>query len=240
MLSATSSVAAKGNNQAAYHVNSAYLELRSGPGRGFPIIFSLKNNERLSILSRKTQWIEVISQDDNKGWMHENKLPQLSLNKQQVSFQPLDHNAYREKTLELGFYTGGVSGGSNKNTPLIALSGAWQFTENYALEATLNHIVASNEENFLAHLDLQHTLAPEWFIHPIFTIGIGQLYTQPKSTLGDAATIKSSTVNMGLGFKYPVYQRFIIRGDYHKHLIISDQNQLNSVLIWKLGISVFF
>ncbi|NRB39110.1 MAG: SH3 domain-containing protein [Pseudomonadales bacterium] len=228
------------DSQTKYTVTAPYLELRSGPARGYPILFTLKYHQQLQILSRKTQWLKVKTEEGDIGWIQEKQLNHLSYQNQAIAYSGIDRQAYQKKQLEFGFYTGGVNGGANDNTPLIATSIAWQFTELYSTELTYHHMLGNNEENFLLQLDLQHTLAPEWPISPTFNIGLGQLQTKPKSTLGDAKAIESNTANFGIGFKYPIQHRFVLRGDYNKHLIISNKNQLDSVLIWKLGISIFF
>ena len=226
----------------SYSVSAAYLELRSGPARGYPIIYTLKYRQQLNILSRKTQWIKIKTEEGDSGWIRQKDLSKLVLIESQspVKYTGIDRQAYENKTIEFGLYTGGVNGGSNDNTPLIAASLAWQFTQQYALDFTAMHMLGNNEESFLMHLDLQHTMVPQWIISPTFNVGLGKIETSPKSTLGNAATINSSTANFGIGFKYLIKHRFILRGDYNKHLIISSRNQLDSVLIWKLGISLFF
>ena len=153
---------------------------------------------------------------------------------------PKDPSKYPLGNVGTSKFAGIFSGGSNKNTPLMAATLAWQFTTQYALEIGYQQLLGNNEESFLMQLDIQHTVAPEWPVSPTFNIGLGEVKTTAKSTLANSQTFNSNTANFGIGFKYPIKHRFILRGDYQKLLILSNKNQLDSVLIWKLGVSIFF
>jgi uncharacterized protein YgiM (DUF1202 family) len=50
-------------------VTDPYLEMRSGPGRGFPIIYVVGRDELVTVLYSRTDWFKVRSLHGNEGWV---------------------------------------------------------------------------------------------------------------------------------------------------------------------------
>lgn len=46
--------------------------VRSGPGRNNPIIFSVDNGVPFKVLKKKGKWLNIQHSDGDKGWIHEN------------------------------------------------------------------------------------------------------------------------------------------------------------------------
>lgn len=47
------------------------VNLRSGPGTNYEIIYQLPLNYPLQVLSRKGQWIKIVDYEGDKGWIFE-------------------------------------------------------------------------------------------------------------------------------------------------------------------------
>src|SRR5215468_7108882 len=50
-------------------VADPYLELHTGPGRGFPIFDIAERGERVEILGRHTDWFKVRTERGKEGWV---------------------------------------------------------------------------------------------------------------------------------------------------------------------------
>ncbi len=55
-------------------VQDPYLELRSGPGRGFPVFHVVDRGASVELLRRRTDWIKVRGGDGAQGWVHRSQL----------------------------------------------------------------------------------------------------------------------------------------------------------------------
>jgi uncharacterized protein YgiM (DUF1202 family) len=50
-------------------VTDPYLEMHSGPGRGFPIVYVIGRDELVTVLYSRTDWYKVRSLHGNEGWV---------------------------------------------------------------------------------------------------------------------------------------------------------------------------
>ena len=60
-------------------VEDPYIELHSGPGRGYPIFYVAERGEEIEIVRRRTDWFQVIVPRGEEGWVHLEQL-QRTLN----------------------------------------------------------------------------------------------------------------------------------------------------------------
>ncbi|MDH4260310.1 MAG: SH3 domain-containing protein, partial [Gammaproteobacteria bacterium] len=51
-----------------------YLELRTGPGRGFPIVQVVSRGETVRILKRRTDWFRIRDSAGHEGWVHRSQI----------------------------------------------------------------------------------------------------------------------------------------------------------------------
>jgi curli biogenesis system outer membrane secretion channel CsgG len=49
-------------------VNPATLNVRSGPGTNYPVVFGTKGGDRLQVLESSDKWIRIRTQDGKEGW----------------------------------------------------------------------------------------------------------------------------------------------------------------------------
>ena len=55
-------------------VADPYLELRTGPGRGYPKFYVVNRGETVDILLRKTDWFKVRAPNGKEGWVDRDQL----------------------------------------------------------------------------------------------------------------------------------------------------------------------
>ena len=51
-----------------------FIELRTGPSRGFPIFFAVEKGQTITILKRRTDWYKVETSDNKTGWVKRDTL----------------------------------------------------------------------------------------------------------------------------------------------------------------------
>ena len=55
-------------------VKDAYIDLHTGPGRGFPVTISVQRGVTIELLRQRTDWIEVQTARGQRGWVHRSQL----------------------------------------------------------------------------------------------------------------------------------------------------------------------
>ena len=66
--------ARSGKSPATVVVQDAYVDLRSGPGRGFPATYSVERDSTIALLRQRTDWIKVRTDGGREGWVHRSQL----------------------------------------------------------------------------------------------------------------------------------------------------------------------
>src|SRR5258708_17965372 len=64
-------------------VTDPFLEMHSGPGRGFPVVYVIGRDELVTVLYSRTDWFKVRSQTGNEGWVRRADLDRTLLPKGQ-------------------------------------------------------------------------------------------------------------------------------------------------------------
>ncbi len=52
-----------------FRVNVSYIDMHTGPGRGFPKFYAIARGESLTALKQRTSWIKVETTKGRRGWI---------------------------------------------------------------------------------------------------------------------------------------------------------------------------
>ena len=55
-------------------VTEPYIDMHTGPGRGYPVFNVIEQGDTIEILKRRTNWYKVKSQDGKTGWSKASQL----------------------------------------------------------------------------------------------------------------------------------------------------------------------
>ena len=107
-----------------------YIELHTGPGRGYPVFFVAERGEQIALLKRRTEWFKVEAARGQEGWVHFEQLTTtLDLDGEPFDLPALGFNDYAGRRWEVGALYGDF-GGAN----VIATYGSRSFTPNLSGE----------------------------------------------------------------------------------------------------------
>ena len=84
-------------------VNDAFLEMHTGPGRGYPVFYVVERRQWVSVELRRTDWYRVRAEGGQVGWVPrkqlENTLTEAGVDK---TFRDLVIDDYLGRKLEMG------------------------------------------------------------------------------------------------------------------------------------------
>ena len=224
-----------GADDISVRVNTDFVNLHSGPGRGYPILQVALRGEPLTLLSKRTDWVQVLFKQQ-RYWLARADLAALvSAEQQHFSISDNRLDDYQQRRFELGAMFGDFNGSS-----FYQLSVAYLFSEFVHTELALGQANGEQADNVSAELSVYLSPMPHWRLSPYFGIGAGVLRTTPRTVLVQTPDRNNALASTELGLRYYVSRNFIARAGYRRSVIVTDRNDNEEIDTWKLGFSVFF
>jgi hypothetical protein len=224
------------NYQPEVVVSDPYLEMRTGPGRGYPIFYVAGQGERVTLLKRKTDWFKVRTPRDKEGWVHISEMDHtLDLDGSEIDFGMLAISDFSNRRWEMGF-NGGDFGGASSLTGYVGFA----ITPNITVQVEGTQILGEFSDGVISSANILMYPFPKWRISPYFTIGTGIIQTKPHTTIVQAEDREDEIVHAGAGANIYLSDRFMLRMEYKRHTVLTSRDDNEEIDQWKAGFSVFF
>lgn len=218
-------------------VNAPYLELHTGPGRGYPVFNVVGRDESVDVLKRFTDWYKVRTERGIEGWVAQRDMLQTVLaDGTPFTFNLGDRAGFTSHRFEAGVFAYGDYGGASELSAYFSYS----LTQSLAAEVTAGEFLGNSANGTIADVGLAHVFLPEKRFSPLVTLGTGIVYTQPKATLVQPSDRTDQSAYAGAGFRFYLTRRFFLRGEYRNHIVFTKRNQNEQVDEWKFGFAFFF
>jgi hypothetical protein len=229
-------VAAGAREYLQLFVTQPYLELHTGPGRGYPVFHVVPRDESVDVLFRRTDWFKVRTERGVEGWASQHDMQQLTLaDGSPFRFDVGDRAGFTSHHFELGMFAGAY-GGAN----LISAYYSVSFNPQMALEGAVGQFLGRYSNGETADLGLTHVILPESRWSPFLMLGIGTVHTEPKATLVQPTDRTEPTAYVGGGIRFYLTRRFFLRAEYKAHWIFTTRNENEEADEWKAGFAFFF
>ncbi|MEL7536113.1 MAG: SH3 domain-containing protein [Pseudomonadota bacterium] len=217
-------------------VADAYLEMHTGPGRGYPVDYVIERDESVEILMRRTNWFKVRADNGREGWVRERDM-ELTLDAygEPVRFRSVSRSEFITSRWEIGALTGDF-GGAN----IVNAYAGYSLSGNLSVEIGGSQVLGNFSNGYIASANLVHQTWPEWRVSPFFTLGTGVIRTEPKSTLVAAEDRTDQFAQVGAGVRTWLTRRLIFRAEYKSYVIFTSQDENEEIEEWKIGFGFFF
>ncbi len=217
-------------------VTAPYLELHTGPGRGYPVTQVVPRDEGVDILKRRTDWFKVRTTRGVEGWAsYKDMLSVVLADGSPFTFPLGDRAGFTSHDGEMGIFAGDYSGAT-----LISAYGSYSFNSQLAIELSVGQFLGNASNGTVLDLGLTHVFMPEWRLSPFVMLGTGIVHIEPKATLVAPLDRNDQTAYVGGGVRYYLTRRFFARAEYKSHMIFTSRNANEKVDEWKLGFAFFF
>lgn len=217
-------------------VADPYLELHTGPGRGYPIFYIAERGESVQILQRRTDWFKVRTTQDKEGWVSRDQMERtLTASGTARTFRDVLFDDYLQRRLEFGFSVGRFE----KDSILTAYAG-YRVHENFVVELAVGESSGQFSSSSLIYAALVSQPYPDSRWSPFLALGVGQFENRPKATLVDARNVEADLANVSVGLRYYFTRQFFLRGEFRDHVTLIDYNRTGSYQEWSLGVAFFF
>ncbi len=217
-------------------VNDPFIEIRTGPGRGYPIFHVAARDEWIDVELRYTDWYKVRTDSGREGWVHRLQLETtLTAAGGKPAFRDVLIDDYLRRRTEAG-----ASWGLLDSEPMLKLWAAYRLTDILAVEATIGQVQGIYSGTSLWHLGLIAEPLADRRLSPFFGIGFGRFSNVPNASLVGNETTDANLAYAVLGLRYYLTRRYVARLDYTLYTAFvsdSDTNQYGAVTA---GLSFFF
>ena len=217
-------------------VTDPYLELRTGPGRGYPVFFVAARDEWVEIEVRHTDWYKVRTAGGKLGWVHRSQLETtLTSAGGKKTFRDIALDDYLSRRVQLG-----AAWGRFKSEPMLKLWTSYKLSDTLTAEGTIGQVQGVFTGTDFWHLNL---LAEPWSdrrLSPFFGIGFGKFKNFPNLTLVNAVTTNAKLANASLGLRYHLTDRFVARVDYSIYTAFVADTKSAEYRAFTAGLSFFF
>ncbi|BES70421.1 hypothetical protein RE428_14390 [Marinobacter nanhaiticus D15-8W] len=217
-------------------VAEPYVEWRTGPAEGYPVVRVSEKGEWLTLLLRKTQWFKVQDDQGREGWVHvDDILLTTDGSGELVALSEPRFDDYETRSWEAGVLMGEFDSAS-----VTSAYAGYTMTENLSAELWGSQILGNASEILMVNANIVHQPFPYWRISPFFTLGVGQVYIKPKATLSEPEDRTDVVAHAGLGLRFYVTDRYFIRAEVKDYKIFTERETNEEATEWKVGLSVFF
>ena len=217
-------------------VAEPFVELHTGPGRGFPVFDVVKRGAWLELGARRTDWYQARTEDGKQGWVSREDLAgTLTEAGKPRTLRDRVVDDYLARRLELGILTGQVEGET-----LVGLRVDYWLHDYFASELALTQVSGAYNASRLASVALLSQPFPTWRISPFLQVGVGRFDDAPRRTLVDPESTQATTGVAGVGARVYFTRRVLLRMDYRNLVVLVDDDTTTAFDEWSAGLSFFF
>ena len=217
-------------------VAEPFIELHTGPGRGFPIFHVVERHGWIDIIKRRTDWFRIRTPDGKEGWTYIDQLEMtLALPGRRTEFAKVKQEDFEQRKVEFGALAGDFEGAA-----LMTLYNGYNLSKNLSAEIALSQASGTFTNNLMLGINLLSSPFPSWRVSPYFTIGGGVIRNEPKGTFVNSKKTSDATASAGFGIKAYITRRFVFRAEAREVVAFIDQDNNGEFVEWKLGFSFFF
>jgi hypothetical protein len=223
-------------DSARVQVADPYIELHTGPGRGYPVFHVSERGEWVVITLRRTTWYQVRTDKGIEGWVNQRQLV-ATLNEagERVAIAGPGGDDYLNRRGDFG---GGL--GRFKGEPSTQLFGSWRLSDTLSLEGATGQVQGVFSGSSFWHVGLGVQPWSDQRLSPYFGIGLGKFRNFPNQSLVDAIPVNVKMAQASLGLRYHLGARFIARLDFSLYTAFLGDSRSAEYRAVSAGIGFFF
>ena len=213
-----------------------FLELHTGPGRGYPVFYIAEKGELISLVKQRTDWFQVRLPNGQVGWaqrLEVEKTLRASGHRKRLTEKLYDD--WISKRLSLGWAAGTFAG-----DPALFVRAMYDMTDHLGLEGNIASSSGDLGSTDLYYLGLVVTPWGNPWFSISGTLGAGWVHVDPESLLVDASSDVFPEAHAGIGFKLHLFRDLFVRGDFRNYSLFMDSNRTREFQGYSLGVSFQF
>jgi hypothetical protein len=236
------SVAPSGEGAAArvarVRVVGPYIDLRSGPGRGYPVFYAAERGEWVVIELRHTDWFKVRTPRGTTGWVSREQMKQ-TVTEDGVPFELADPSLqdWLNRRFDIGAGYGATPSG---NTSMARAWLGWRFSDTLSVDLNYGDVQTKTSTSSVWTASL---LAEPWSdkrLSPFVGVGVGRFDYKPNESLVNSEPLDGNLGVFTLGLRYYLSGRVAVRLDYSRYAVFVSDFDYRHYDAGTIGLSLHF
>lgn len=217
-------------------IADAFLELHTGPGRGYPVFHVAARHERITIELRRTDWYRVRTENGRVGWVTRAQLETtLTAAGEKKTFRDILVDDYLRRRVEMG-----AGWGRFKSEPMLKIWATYRWADSLSLEATVGQVQGIFSGTDFWHVNLNIEPWSDQRLSPTLGVGLGKFRNIPNSSLVDSIPTNAQLAVASAGLRYHLSDRFVARIDYGLYTAFVADTRSTEYRAVTVGFSFFF
>lgn len=217
-------------------VAEPFIELHTGPGRGYPVFHVVDRGQKIEVVKRRTDWFEVRTANGIEGWVKLDEMAAtLDTEGRPTAIEDPTADDYAGRRWEVGLGLGDLDGAS-----VLSLFGGYRFTPNLSVELRVGDVSGDYSNGWLATVAIVQQPFPHWRLSPYVLLGTGVLSIEPQATLVESEDRSDQVAQVGAGVRTYLGDRFLLRVEYGSYLAFTSRDDLEELDEWTAGFAFFF
>lgn len=217
-----------------------YAEIRTGPGRGYPIFYVVEQGESIEVLARRPGWYEVKAQNGRIGWTSSAEISRtLQETGEPADLPEVGYGDYLKNSVRVGFTAGSFVDGELKGAETFSATLGYRPLSWLVVEAEYGKFYESDIRGDFYGANILLEPFSKWVVSPVLLIGTGVMSIDTQPELVQVDIDDSNFNNYGLGVNYYLGRNFVVRAEYRSYTVSTEQED-ERLGAWKIGFNSFF
>lgn len=220
-------------------VADPFIELRTGPGRGYPVTYVVERRGWIVVELRRTDWYRVRAEALNAehvGWVHRSQLETtLTEAGGSKTFRDLVVDDYLKRRVEFG-----AAWGRLRAEPMLKLFTGVRLGDTLGVELTMGQVQGAFSGTEFWHLSVVSEPWSHQRLSPFASVGFGRFRNIPNTSLVDAKPVSTNLGHAGLGLRWYLSERLVARLDWSLYTAFVADERTLEYRAATVGVSFFF
>ncbi len=218
------------------HVAEPYLEMHTGPGRGYPVFFVVEKGQTVAVELRRTDWFRVRAEGGQVGWVPRRALERtLTAAGEGKTFRDLLLDDYLSRRLEFG-----GAWGQFRSEPMLKLWTQYRLADTLGVELAFGQVQGAFSGTDYWHLSLVSEPWSDRRLSPFFGVGLGQFRNFPNTSLVEAVPTDARLAHAMVGLRWHIAERFVVRLDWTLYTAFVADNRSIEYRAVSGGLAFYF
>ena len=217
-------------------VNAPFLEMHTGPGRGYPVFYVVERRQWVTVELRRTDWYRVRAEGGQVGWVARRQLEStLTEAGDGKSFRDLVLDDYLGRKLEFG-----AAWGRFNSEPMLKLWTQYRLADAVGVELKLGQVQGVFSGTDFWAVSLTSEPWSDRRLSPFFSVGLGKFKNIPNASLVSAVATDAKLAHATLGLRWYLAERFVVRLDGSVYTAFVADSRSTEYRAFTAGIAFFF